>query len=184
MQARPSRIHGRNSRPAPGLFQTFSRFPAAPLTVIYVCKDLKSAFLLRALLKSGMPRTGRERARPAPAQASLRARLVTLCWTQRCWGQGKVDFFFPAVFLLLLFLSDTCRSSCETSLPTFCVHPDLTPGCSEASLMLGITWSSSPRAGNSLPLPKGPGDSLFPFSEISWMCPAFPHSLALEPLPQ
>lgn len=28
--------------------------------------------------------------------------------------------------------------------------------------MLRITWSSSPRAGNSLPLPRGPGDSLFP----------------------
>lgn len=79
-------------------------------------------------------------------------------------------WIFPAV-LLLLFLLDTCRSSWETSFPHFvfirtCPDP---PGCSSrglqasASLMLGITWSSSPRAGNALPLPKGLGGSLFPF---------------------
>lgn len=43
--------------------------------------------------------------------------LMTVCWTEK--GLREIRVSLLALLLLLLFLLDTCRSSCETSFPRF-----------------------------------------------------------------
>lgn len=145
--------------------------PPVPLTVIYVCKDLKcfspssSAHIRDATHWKGESRACSGQA----AKASLCACLVTLCWTERCREGEKCGFFQR--FSSSSSSWTRAGAAGKPHSHTLCSSgrvPTL-PGCSSrglqasASLMLGITWSSSPRAGNALPLPKGLGGSLFPF---------------------
>lgn len=93
-------------------------------------------------------------------------------------------WIFPAVLLLLLLLSDTCRSSCETSSPHF-VFVQTCPDPSPAT----EPWPPSCWGSLGAPLQElgilslSHEDQELPCSssEISWMCPSTPHSL-LQPL--
>lgn len=90
-----------------------------PLTIIYVCKDLK-CFSPLCSVKSGMPCTGRE-TKVCSEQAEKHCSLVVLCLfagLRGAGGGGEASVSLLALPLLLLLL-DTCRSSCETSFPCF-----------------------------------------------------------------
>lgn len=162
-----------------------SLLPPLPLTIIYVCKDLK-CFSPLCSVKSGMPCTGRE-TKVCSEQAEKHCSLVVLmpvCWTERGWV-GEVSVSLLALLLLLLLL-DTCRSSCETSFPCFvltqtCPHHLLAlaalPRASVPQTPLTTCNTSSGDGGPFLPAPAGRvwDCVLFCFKETSWNSPALTH---------